>query len=103
MANFFSDNRDLEFTLNNLDLLEAVALRENNYEFAKEFAKNCRIDVDCSFGSITILVPKSLQVVPNSSTAFAGVDIQGCPDASATSVIHLDADVSFGSITVCYT
>ena len=37
MANFFSDNRDLEFTLNNLDLLEAVALRENNYEFAKEF------------------------------------------------------------------
>ena len=37
MANFYSDNRDLEFTLNNLDLLEAVALRENNYEFAKEF------------------------------------------------------------------
>ena len=37
MANFFSDNRDLEFTLNNLDLNEAVALRENNYEFAKEF------------------------------------------------------------------
>ena len=37
MANFYSDNRDLEFTLNNLDLLEAVALRENNYEYAKEF------------------------------------------------------------------
>ena len=37
MANFFSDNRDLEFTLNNLDLLEAVALRENNYKFAEEF------------------------------------------------------------------
>ena len=37
MANFFSDNRDLEFTLNNLDLNEAVALRENNYKFAEEF------------------------------------------------------------------
>ncbi|MBE6366449.1 MAG: acyl-CoA dehydrogenase [Lentisphaerae bacterium] len=37
MANFFSDNRDLEFTLNNLDLNEAVTLRENNYKFAEEF------------------------------------------------------------------
>ncbi|MBE6369412.1 MAG: acyl-CoA dehydrogenase [Lentisphaerae bacterium] len=37
MANFFSDNRDLEFTLNNLDLIEAVTLRENNYKFAEEF------------------------------------------------------------------
>ena len=37
MANFFTENKDLAFTLENLDLLEAAALRENNYEFAKEF------------------------------------------------------------------
>jgi len=37
MANFFTENKDLQFTLANLDLEEASALRENDYEFAKEF------------------------------------------------------------------
>ncbi|MDD5599367.1 MAG: acyl-CoA dehydrogenase family protein, partial [Victivallaceae bacterium] len=37
MANFFTENKDLQFTLANLDLKEAVVLRENNYELAKEF------------------------------------------------------------------
>ena len=37
MANFFKDNKDLCFTLNNLDLDEVVRLREADYEFAKEF------------------------------------------------------------------
>jgi len=67
------------------------------------FAKSCRIKVDCSFGSTTILVPKSVQVVPNSSTAFAGLDIQGSPYTDASATIHMEADVSFGSVTVCYT
>ena len=34
MANYFQDNRDLEFTLGNLDLADTVALREQNYQFA---------------------------------------------------------------------
>ncbi len=37
MANFFTENKDLQFTLANLDLEEASALREHNYEYAKEF------------------------------------------------------------------
>ena len=37
MANFYTDNRDLVFTLDNLELAEAVALRENNYKMAEEF------------------------------------------------------------------
>ena len=37
MSNFFTDNKDLMFTLDNLDLNEAVALRENGYEFSKQF------------------------------------------------------------------
>ena len=37
MANFYTDNRDLAFTLDNLDLGEAVALRENDYQLAAEF------------------------------------------------------------------
>lgn len=37
MANFFSDNKDLLFTLENLDLDEVVSLKENGFEYAKEF------------------------------------------------------------------
>ncbi len=37
MANFYKDNTDLQFSLDNLDLAEAVALRENEYKFAEEF------------------------------------------------------------------
>ena len=67
------------------------------------FAENCHLRVDCAFGSTTILVPKSVQVVTHSSTSFAGLDIQGSPDANAAATIHMDVDVSFGSVTVCYT
>lgn len=37
MANFFTDNEDLKFTLKNLDLREIVRLRENDYKEAEEF------------------------------------------------------------------
>lgn len=67
------------------------------------FSESCHLRVDCSFGSTTILVPKSVRLEPNSSTAFAGIDVQGSPNADAAATIHMDADVSFGSITVCYT
>lgn len=69
----------------------------------ERFADNCHLRVDCSFGSTTILVPKSIRIEPNGSTAFAGIDIQGSPNADISVTVHMDADVSFGSITVCYT
>ena len=37
MENYFSDNRDLVFALENLDLAEAVELKEAGYSYAKEF------------------------------------------------------------------
>ena len=37
MGNFFSDNRDLVFTLENLALSDVVGMMEQNYEFAKEY------------------------------------------------------------------
>ncbi len=43
MGNFFSDNRDLVFTLENLDLAEVVSMVENNYQFAKEY-ENAPVD-----------------------------------------------------------
>lgn len=37
MANFFKDNADLMFTLNNLELAEVAGLKEEGYKFAQEF------------------------------------------------------------------
>ncbi len=37
MANFFKDNQDLQFSLEHLDLAEAVALKENGYRDAAQY------------------------------------------------------------------
>ena len=92
MNRLISGNIDCSFGELTLDLCSC-----------KSFASNCHLNVDCSFGSTTILVPKSVQVIPNSSTAFAGLEIQGSPNTNAEAIINLNADVNFGSLTICYT
>ena len=37
MANFYTDNKDLQFTLENLDLAEAVTLKEENFTKSEKF------------------------------------------------------------------
>ena len=37
MPNYFTDNRDLQFILNNLNLQEVASLRENSYKYAEKF------------------------------------------------------------------
>ncbi|MDD3118044.1 MAG: acyl-CoA dehydrogenase family protein [Victivallales bacterium] len=37
MANYFADNKDLQFIFDDLDLAEAVGVKEKNYEFAGKF------------------------------------------------------------------
>lgn len=37
MANYYDDNKDIEFYLNNYDLSELVSLYENNYEEVKKY------------------------------------------------------------------
>lgn len=63
---------------------------------------NCHIDLDCSFGELRLLVPRRFAVQSDNSTAFASVNFSGHPDSTPEGVIHLDADVSFGEISVKY-
>lgn len=62
----------------------------------------CSIQADCSFGALTILVPRHFTVLPDSSTSFASFEIQGHPDPLSEGTIHLNADVSFGEIRIQY-
>ena len=68
----------------------------------EEVFQNCRIEANCSFGELTLRVPRRFRVEPDSSTAFASLDIDGQPDANPTGVIRLDANISFGEITIEY-
>ena len=63
---------------------------------------NCRLTASCSFGELTLLVPRRYAVIPDSSTAFAGFEIKGQPDEHAQGVIYLESSVSFGEICVRY-
>ena len=62
----------------------------------------CKLQADCSFGDLTILVPHRYALVPDSCTSFAGFDIQGSPDANPAGTIQLNADASFAQIVIQY-
>ncbi|MBO5323443.1 MAG: helix-turn-helix transcriptional regulator [Oscillospiraceae bacterium] len=68
----------------------------------EEVAKNCSIDADCSFGELCLRVPKKFLVRPAESTFCASVNVVGQPDSNPMGTIILDADVSFGEITIEY-
>ncbi len=67
-----------------------------------EEADNCRIDANCSFGELRILVPRRYCIKANNSTAFANICTKGSPGPVSEGVINLDANASFGEISIEY-
>ena len=67
-----------------------------------EFAEGCAIGADCSFGELTILVPRCCRVESITGTAFGAVDVSGQPSPEAQSVIHMDCSANFGEIQIRY-
>ncbi len=65
-------------------------------------APNCPLDLKCSFGELTMLVPRGCKVVHTVKNAFGGLDIKGSPEPNAHTTLHLNCDVSFGAITIRY-
>lgn len=68
----------------------------------KAVSDNCTVDASCSFGELTLLVPRRFQVRPASSTAFAEINISGHADPEPAGYIHLKASASFGEIEIRY-
>ena len=65
-------------------------------------AEDCRVEANVSFGDLTIFVPSKFRVNCSNSAAFAEVEIEGKPDAVPAGTIQLNANVSFGQITIEY-
>ena len=100
----FGENRR-EISLDMLSGGEmSVSFGELAVDLAKcaKFARECRVDVDCSFGEAVLYIPRSCRVEPEVSTAFAEFKIRGeaYPDVSAS--ICLRGSVTFGEIVVIY-
>ena len=65
-------------------------------------ANSCSIEANCSFGDLTIQVPRRFDVKLTSSTAFGEVDIDGHPAPETDGTIHITANASFGEISIQY-
>ncbi len=68
----------------------------------EEVSDSCSIDASCSFGELTLLVPRRFQVRQSTSTSFANVEIDGHPNPQPEGIICLKASASFGEITISY-
>ena len=68
----------------------------------EEIASGCTVDAGCSFGELTIKVPRRYRVEADADTSFGHFEVSGSPDPEPEAVIRLDASVSFGNFCLQY-
>ena len=61
-----------------------------------------RINANCAFGELTLLVPSRFRVEMQRSTFLASVELEGQHDAMTTGTVLIEANASFGEISVEY-
>ena len=75
---------------------------ELDFSGCEEIAPGCTIEADCSFGELTIKVPRRYRIDADTSTSFGNYEVSGSPDAEPVAVINLVASASFGEISIKY-
>lgn len=68
----------------------------------QEVAQDCMINASCSFGELTLLVPRRYEVCSYNVTSFAEIQVSGHPEDHPQGFIRVDAHASFGEITIRY-
>lgn len=68
----------------------------------ESFLENCRLQAECNFAELLILVPAHCRAEIASDTAFGSVAVQGQHHPDAASVISIHAEANFGHIVVQY-
>lgn len=115
-SSFHQDGESFESSASFAEKTEFVSLSRLSYGTAsvsfgsmtldlqqcEEIAPDCTIDLTCSFGELSLLVPKCYAVKDNFSANFGNIEYEGHPDESPISVIHLTGGCTFGSITIRY-
>lgn len=68
----------------------------------QQFSETSQLNLDCSFGEMTILVPHFCHAVVNVQTAFADCRTYGLPEPDASARIYVNGNAVFGHITFRY-
>ena len=68
----------------------------------KTLTPGARLDVDVSFGSFELLLPRYIRLQQTTDKAFGSIQIKGEPSPDATAVLLINGDVSFSSMMVTY-
>ncbi len=88
---FAGGNVDLSFGKSELDLTNV-----------RRVAPNAILDVDVSFATFDLIVPKTIRVFVKSDKSFGSIQMNGSPSTDAVESLVLDGDVSFGTININY-
>lgn len=88
---FFGGNIDLSFGKSELDLTNV-----------KRVSPNAKLDVDVSFGTFDLIVPKTIRLNVKSDKSFGSIQMNGEPNADATESLLVEGDVSFGNMNIFY-
>ena len=74
-----------------------------DFSGCEALAADCRVQVDNSFCSLTLLVPERFEVSVVTDNSFAPpASVVGSPSAEPKGTLHFEIDNSFGSVTVKY-
>lgn len=65
-------------------------------------APDCKIEANCAFGELRFLVPKKHRVRTENNSVLASLNIKGEPNPVPEGYIQLEANISFGEITIQY-
>lgn len=68
----------------------------------EQVSSDCELELSCSFGQLTVLVPRRFATVTESATSFASVETKGRPDDAPQGRIKMETDCNFGSIEIKY-
>lgn len=90
-------------------LLKEGSIESSFGDFTVDFsgceavASYCELEAENSFGSLKLLIPQRFRVEVQADASFASApEIKGAPAAQPQGTIHLNAEVSFGSIQIIY-
>jgi len=102
-ANFCDDN--VQVTLSTLRSGKAEMNCGNmtlDLTTCGQIADGCALELNCSFGDLNVLVPRSCRVICNREGSFSSVEFSGSPDPNAETVIRAVCNVNCGEIEIRY-
>lgn len=68
----------------------------------KRVNQNAKLDVEVSFATFDLIVPKTMRVFLKSDKSFGSIQMSGEPNPDATMALNVDGEVSFGTMNILY-